>query len=119
MSSIKRKVIFFVGFLVVFTAIIFLYPKNTGDLSKEKLCEQAIVMMEKRQFDPAIKVLGKVLILDQDYPKANYVMAVAYLRKSLPDTKKAVEYRDKAKKLGYQIPQWFDDYLKKIQAEKR
>jgi len=74
--------------------------------------------MEKNDFGAAQKILAQALQIDPQYPKANYALAVCYLRVNPPDLVKAKVYRDKAAKSGYRVPQWFDDYSKKLENKK-
>jgi len=109
------KTLLLITILVVFS-LFALRTADVGKESKEKLCQQAIATMEKNDFGAAQKLLGQALQIDPQYAKANYALAVCYLRANPPDLKKAVECRDKAKALGYVIPVWFENYFKKVQV---
>jgi len=79
-------------------------------------CEMGVSYMEKSDWDTAIATFNKCLQIDSNHPKANYAVAVSYARKPQPDVKVAREYFEKAKKLGFMYPQWFEDFLKRLEA---
>ncbi len=84
----------------------------------EVYCELGISYMEKGDFNAAIENLKRSIELKGQYPKAEYAMAVCYTRINPPDTKSAREHLEKAKKLGYQIPEWFEKHLAKLETAK-
>ncbi|GEM_PF-4480818 len=84
----------------------------------EAYCELGITLMEKNEFSKAIDNLKKSIELKAQYSKAEYAMAVCYARINPPDIKSAKEHLEKAKKSGYQIPEWFEKYLAKLETAK-
>ena len=109
----------FVGAAVLGICLFFfLRPAGVFSESKEKLCDKALALMERGDFDQAKVYLSKALAEDPRYSKADYAMAVAYLRQAKPDIDKAILYKETAKNLGYVIPKWFDDYLVKLRNKK-
>ena len=81
-------------------------------------CELGIIYMGQEKYDLAIEQLQKTLKLDPKYPKTYYALANAYARKADPDVVMARQYLDKAVELGYHPVPWFQDYLKRLEAEK-
>jgi len=81
-------------------------------------CELGIVYMGQEKYDLAIEQLQKTLKLDPKYPKTYYALANAYARKADPDVVVARQNLDKAVELGYHPVPWFQDYLKRLEAEK-
>lgn len=106
-------------FVVLYVCLFFLSRSaNIFFESKEKLYNKAVALMEKGDFDQAKACLSKALRKYPHYSKADYAMAVAYLRQPVPDINKAMVYKETAKDLGYTIPKWFDDYLVKLRNKK-
>ena len=79
--------------------------------------ELAVSYMEKEDFKIAIENLKASIDLDPKYPKAQYAMAVCYTRINPPDVKSARRHFEKAKKLGYQPPDWFEKFLSKLERK--
>ncbi|MBI1883947.1 MAG: tetratricopeptide repeat protein [Chlamydiae bacterium] len=77
-----------------------------------------VCFMGKEEFDQAIVELEKALSLDAKFPLTNYALSVSYARKSSPDAMKAEEYLGLAKKYGYQVPAWFEQYLDRLKKGK-
>jgi tetratricopeptide (TPR) repeat protein len=75
-----------------------------------------VCFMGKNEFDRAIEELQKALKLDQNYPLTNYALAVSYARKAQPEPAKAEEYLAAAKKNGYQVPVWFEQYVSRLKS---
>lgn len=87
--------------------------------SKAKVdTNKAVAIMEQGQFEEAIEMLKPNLGLFSKDAKAYYATAVSLLRKDDPDIKKAIKYKKKAERLGYQIPDWFDNYVIKLNNDK-
>lgn len=82
-------------------------------------CEIGVSYMEKTDWDTAIKNLSKCIEIDPNHPKAQYAIAVSYARKPQPDVKAAREHFEKSKQLGFLYPQWFEDFLKRLEAGER
>jgi hypothetical protein len=57
--------------------------------------------------------------MDPNHPKAQYAIAVSYARMPEPDLKLAREHFEISKKLGFMYPQWFEDFLKRLEAGER
>lgn len=86
---------------------------------KEKVAtDQIVSIMEQGRFEEAIELLDANTGFFSKDAKAFYAMAVALLRKEKPEIKKAIKYKNKAEKLGYQIPEWFDNYQRKLLNDK-
>lgn len=86
---------------------------------KEKVdTNQVVSIMEEGRFEEAIDLLQASTGFFSKDAKACYAMAVALIRKDSPEIKKAIKYKNKAQKLGYQIPEWFDDYVTKLNNDK-
>jgi len=85
--------------------------------SYEAWCEYAVTLMELNRFDEAISPLKKAIELNPNYPKAHYVLAVAYVRKKTPDTKSARRSYERAVKLGYRVPEWFVRYVESVERK--
>ena len=81
--------------------------------------EMGVCFMEKTDWDSAIAQLGKAIEIDPNHPKAQYAIAVSYARKPQPDVKLAREHFEKSKQLGFVYPQWFEDFLKRLEAGER
>jgi len=114
-----RKTILFaiVVVLVVGVGVIF-SVKNKGAFEKSRLlCDKAIAFMEEGDFNSAINYLEQSLEFNERYPKAHYALAVSYLRINPPDFSSAISHRDQAQKLGYLVPEWFDNYLRILRAK--
>jgi len=79
-------------------------------------CEMGVSYMEKNEWDTAVSVLNKCIEIDANHPKAQYAVAVSYARKTQPDVKLAREHFETAKKLGFVYPQWFEDFLKRLES---
>lgn len=73
-----------------------------------------VCYMGKEQFDQAIEELNKALKLDEKFPLTNYALSVSYARKATPDVAKAEEFLTNAKKYGYQVPVWFEQYVERL-----
>lgn len=84
----------------------------------EAYCELGVTTMEKGNFKAAIGYLEKSVQLKPDYPKSNYALAVCYARIEPPDTVNARKYLEAAKALGYLVPPWFEDFLKRLEEKK-
>lgn len=82
-------------------------------------CEMGVSYMEKSDWDTAIAQLSKAIEIDPNHPKAQYAIAVSYARKPQPDVKAAREHFELSKKLGFVYPQWFEDFLKRLEAGER
>ncbi len=80
-------------------------------------CELAVSYMEKEDFKTAIENLQASIELDSRYPKSEYAIAVCYTRINPPDLKLAREHLEKAKKLGYRVPEWFKRHLSELEGE--
>jgi len=83
----------------------------------EAHCSLAVSYMEKNDFENAIRNLETSIQLNPNYPKSEYAMAVCYTRIDPPNIELAKKHYQKAKKLGYQIPEWFNAHLTKLQGE--
>lgn len=79
-------------------------------------CEMGVSYMEKSEWDTAIEQLKKCVELDPNHPKAQYAIAVSYARKPDPDVKLARQHFEASKKLGFAYPQWFEDFLRRLEA---
>ena len=77
-----------------------------------------VCLMGKEQFDQAVVELEKALKLDLKFPLTNYALAVSYARKQEPDVSKSEEYIGLAKKYGYQVPVWFEQYVERLKTGK-
>jgi tetratricopeptide (TPR) repeat protein len=77
-----------------------------------------VCFMGKNEFDRAIEELQQALKHDQNYPLTNYALAVSYARKAKPEAGKAEEYLAVAKKNGYQVPVWFEQYVSRLKSGK-
>lgn len=134
----KNRYLYTLIIVLIFCIVIGVYAykqkhaslKNTIDLtqSPQKLntkfdpkaksyCEEAILYMEKGNFKKAIENLKVSIEIDPAYPKAQYAMAVCYARIDPPNTALARQHYEKAKELGYQVPEWFERHLKKLEGE--
>ena len=85
--------------------------------SAEVYCALALCYMEQNNFGIAIEKLNKSVALDPIYPKAEYALAVSYAQMLPPNVEEAKKHCEKAKELGYNIPDWFVGYLAKIEKE--
>lgn len=77
-----------------------------------------VSLMGKEDFDRAIQELTKALALDEKFPLTHYALAVSFARKKSPDAQKAQEYLDRAKKSGYRVPSWFEQYVERLKTGK-
>jgi hypothetical protein len=77
--------------------------------------DDAVALMEKGKFEEAMPVLERNCAREA---KACYAYAVCMVRKNEPDVERALQYRAIAQKMGYTIPQWFDDYAAKIKGNR-
>ena len=96
--------------------------KKAAELSPEfadVYCEMGVSYMEKGQWGNAITSLNKCIQIDPSHPKAQYAIAVSYARKPEPDVKAAREHFEISKKLGFIYPQWFEDFLRRLEAGER
>lgn len=82
----------------------------------EAYCEMAVSYMEKKDFNAAIGYLKESIKINPKYPKPQYAIAVCYISINPADTKSARMHYEKAKKLKYQIPEWFIRRLKKLEG---
>ncbi len=101
-------------FILIFFTTIILAGCGGGKTkgSAESSYAQALAAMQKKSFNEARKYMTQALKVDPDNPKYNYAIAVCYLRKTPPDVANAAAYRVRAQRLGFIIPEWFDNYLK-------
>lgn len=113
----KISKIFLPVILVVIFLVFSFITKNNLTETKSSLCQKGIALMEESKFEAALEALNQAIKIDPQYPKANYALAVCYLRMDPPDLVKARQYRQKAFAGGYVIPAWFDDYSKQRLAE--
>ena len=114
-----RKIIFIAIaiILVVSTGIYLAAKRQTSSRKGKLLCEEAIVLMEEGDFQSAIKYLEQSLAGNNSYAKAHYALAVSYLRIDPPDIRRAMSHRNRAQKLGYLVPEWFDNYARTLKAK--
>lgn len=84
----------------------------------EAHCELAVSYMEKDDFKTAIDHLKTAIKLNPEHPKSEYAIAVCYARINPPDVKLAREHYTRAKNLGYNIPEWFERHLKRLEEKK-
>ncbi len=97
---------------------IYLTTKKQESSAKSRfLCEQAISFMEQGDFKSAITYLQQSLSADNNYAKAHYALAVSYARIDSPDVRRAISHRNRAQKLGYLVPEWFDNYVRTLTAK--
>lgn len=75
-----------------------------------------VCFMGKNEFDRAIEELQKALKQDTNFPLTNYALAVSYARKAKPEPGKAEEYLAIAKKNGYQVPVWLEQYIDRLKS---
>jgi tetratricopeptide (TPR) repeat protein len=75
-----------------------------------------VCFMGKNEFDRAIEELQKALKQDPNFPLTNYALAVSYARKAKPEPGKAEEYLAIAKKNGYQVPVWLEQYIDRLKS---
>jgi len=73
--------------------------------------DKALVLMEAGDFETAADVMSGYITWLRGAAKDHYVYAVALVRKTPPEMKKAVRHRRKAERMGYQVPEWFDNYV--------
>ena len=81
----------------------------------EAFCELAITHMENNKFAAAIEHLKTSIGLNERYPKSAYAMAVCYLRIKPANIKLARLYYKKAVELGYNVPEWFERHLERLE----
>ena len=114
-----KKIILIVIIVILGVSLgIYLTTKKQESSAKSKLlCEQAISLMEQGDFKSAITYLQQSLSLDSHYAKAHYTLAVSYLRIDPPDIRRAIPHRNRAQKLGYLVPEWFDNYARTLTAK--
>ena len=78
---------------------------------------EVLKLMEQSQFDAAIiKLKPKTGWFSRD-AKANYMMAVALIRKEDPEITRSKKYKNKAESLGYEVPLWYDNYAVKLENQ--
>ena len=100
-------------------------PNKPPKASSLVIRDQAIALINKNDFQIAKVLLWQSLNLDPNNAKANYALAICYLRQDPSDRKSAIVYRNRAQNLGYVVPAWFDKSLnpgvkaKKKKAKKR
>jgi len=78
--------------------------------------DKAVGLMEAGDFDEAAGIMGEYVSWFRGNGKDHYVYAVALIRKRQPDIKQAVRHRRKAERMGYRVPEWFDNYALLQQA---
>ena len=84
----------------------------------EAYCGLAVSYMEKGDYKTAIINLKASIKLNPKYPKSEYAIAVCYTHLRPRQVKLAREHLEKAKKLGYQVPEWFKRHLLKLEEQK-
>jgi tetratricopeptide (TPR) repeat protein len=82
-------------------------------------CEMGVSYMEKSDWDSAIVQLGKAIEIDPNHPKAQYAIAVSFARKPQPDVEAARGHFEISKRLGFVYPQWFEDFLRRLESGQR
>ena len=92
-------------------------PAKAPKASNAVLFDRAFALMNKNDFRTARILLDQSLKLDPNNAKANYSLAVCYLRSIPPDLDTAMDYRMRAQKLGYVVPQWFDSYYNFLRSK--
>jgi len=107
----NKRIFFLIGLLTLAGLCAACGPYRPPKASSVVIRDQAIGLINKNDFLVAQVLLEQSLNIDPDNAKANYALAICYLREVPPDRKSAVVYRNRAQKLGYIIPAWFDNSL--------
>jgi Flp pilus assembly protein TadD len=105
---INRRILFLAGLTALCAAC---GPSTPPKSSSVIIRDQAIGLINKNDFQIAKALLWQSLSLDPYNAKANYALAICYLRGNPPDRDNAMRYRNRARELGYAVPAWFDNAL--------
>ena len=106
----NKRLIFILAGLVLMAGAVCACQAGKND--KVALYENAVLSMDKGDFIKPQALLQKALKIDPNYAKANYALAVCYLRQVPADVTRAQVYCARAKALGFVVPEWFNDYVK-------
>jgi len=85
----------------------------------EGLYQKATFKMDDGDFEKAEEILEKAIELDSQYAPAHYALAVCLIRKKEPNPAAARKSHQEAVALGYQYNEWLDNYITRIEQEKR
>jgi len=108
---VNKRILFIVCLLVLTGLCAACAPDAPPKTSSVIIRDQAIGLINKNDFQIAKALLWQSLSLDPDNAKANYALAICYLRGNPSDRDNAMRYRNRAQELGYIVPAWFDNAL--------
>jgi hypothetical protein len=117
---INKRIFFVIGFLALTCLCAGCGPNTPPKASSLVLRDQAIGLINKNDFLTAHVLLAQALRIDPYDAKANYALAICYLRQDPPNREGAIFYRNRARELGYVVPAWFDNALNpKLKAKEK
>ena len=118
-SKETKKYVYIAIVIIVILSLALYFKARTSRIQKSKqLCESAIVIMQEGDFQGALPILKHAISIDRANAQAHYALAVSLIRQKNPDIKTSIKHKDIARRLGYDIPVWFDNYVKMLSSKK-